>query len=681
MALHQNHSKTILQMIKTISFFFLLLLSTNLFSQIEWANKVIGFSSEMKTNTPGQYLAKEALGKPSIMPPQVSSPCAWSPSTTNNPRGEWIQLGFKPIKAQQVAVLESFNTGAIAMIWLYDAENNEYLVYENMNPKFISQGARMANFFFPPTTYEVVAVKIGLMTAAVLGENQIDAVALSSSLDSVKVVINTSLDFVTTDIPENLGAMVNSSTEELGPIISPDGKQLYFIRQGHFGNVGRPETQDTWVSTLDSNNVPSLAANIGEPINNSDNNGLISITPDGQKALLLNAYLPNGKMEKGVSMTEKVNGSWGTPKALVIEDYYNDNVYGEYFLNGNGNVLLMTVQRKDGIGSKDLFVSFLEGEKWTKPLNMGNVVNSAHSETSPFLAADGVTLYFSSRGFPGYGGTDMFVSKRLDDTWTNWSEPMNMGPTINSPNFDAYYSIPASGQYAYYVSYANSLGGADIFRAKLPKALRPQPVVLVKGRVLDAETNLPLGAQISYEDLNKDKILGRAQSDGKSGEYSIVLPAGTSYGFLGITDGYFAVSENVDLSKLEEYQEITRDIKLVPIKKGQLIRLNNVFFDSGKFNLRKESTSELARLVKLLKENPNMKIEIQGHTDDVGKDESNLSLSKNRAQAVFEHLTKNGVALERLLSKGYGEGIPLVPNTNAENRQQNRRVQFLILEL
>jgi outer membrane protein OmpA-like peptidoglycan-associated protein len=677
-----NLSKTTRMKI-LISLIFSLIFAQYVSAQTEWAKEVLGFSSEKKdVNLPGQYAAKQALGKPSIMPPQFNTPCSWAPAVEDNSEKEWIHLGFKPLKVQQISIVESFNTGSVSKIWLYDTNQKEYLVYSNDAPSLISMEARVWNYPITLTPYLVASIKIELNTGAVVGENQIDAVALSSGAMPIDVTINTSPDFITANKPENLGETVNSITDELCPVISPDGKNLYFIRQGHPGNMGDVSYQDTWHSKFDETGYIQDAINIGAPINNTDNNGLLSITPDGQKALLLNAYLADGTMGKGVSMSEKINGEWSYPTPLIIEDYYNDNIYGEYFLVNSGNVLLMTVQRKEGEGSKDLHVSFIQGDNsWSKPLNMGLDLNTANSETSPFLAADGITLYFSSKGRPGYGGTDMFVTKRLDDTWTKWSEPQNLGPSLNTASFDAYYSIPASGEYAYYVSYQNSIGAADIFRTKLPEALRPNPVALIKGRVLDGETRLPLSAKIDYENLTKNKNEGSAKSDGRNGEYSIILPTGSNYGFLGIADGYFSVSENLDLSSLKEYKEITRDIILFPIKKGQTIRLNNIFFETGKYVLRNESKSELNRLLKLMKENPTMKIEIQGHTDDVGADVDNLALSKNRSKAVYDYLIKNGILSTRLMTKGFGEAKPIISNTTPENRQLNRRVDFIITDL
>lgn len=312
---------------------------------------------------------------------------------------------------------------------------------------------------------------------------------------------------------------------------------------------------------------------------------------------------------------------------------------------------------------------------------MGDSLNTAAGESTPFLANDESTLYFSTNGLPGYGRKDMYITRRLDSTWTHWSKPQNLGPLLNTPAWDAYYSIPASGDYAYFASNQNSIGGADIFRAPLPASVRPKPVVLVTGIVRNAKTNEPMAAKITYESLTSGKELGFAHSDAKTGFYSIVLPPGEEYGFLGEQKEFFPVSENLDLRNLAQYAELKRDLSLVPLEKGNVARLNNLFFDSGKADLRPQSTRELNRLVKTMEEHPAMVIEIVGHTDDVGNDAYNLSLSQRRAAMVLNYLKAKGIAPARLKSTGYGESKPKVPNDSPENQQRNRRVEFAILSL
>jgi outer membrane protein OmpA-like peptidoglycan-associated protein len=270
------------------------------------------------------------------------------------------------------------------------------------------------------------------------------------------------------------------------------------------------------------------------------------------------------------------------------------------------------------------------------------------------------------------------MSRRIDTGWIHWSSPINLGPSVNTADQDWELFIPASGDYAYLASRQGAAGGLDIFRIKLPDALRPQPVVLVSGQVLDQKTKRPVAATIIYEILSSGDAAGVAASDPTNGNYGVVLPSGSSYGFYAEADGYIPVSDNLDLNDLKEYREVQRNLYLVPIEKGQTIRLNNLFFDTGESTLRPESLPELNRVVQLLKKYPTMTIEVRGHTDDVGSAESNKKLSLDRATAVRSYLQEKGIAAARMTAKGFGSTKPVVANTSDEARQQNRRVEFTI---
>jgi outer membrane protein OmpA-like peptidoglycan-associated protein len=272
----------------------------------------------------------------------------------------------------------------------------------------------------------------------------------------------------------------------------------------------------------------------------------------------------------------------------------------------------------------------------------------------------------------------MYVCRRLDDSWTHWSEPQNLGPDINTPDWDAYYTVPASGDYGYFVSGKGSYGGEDIFRVKLPDALKPSPVVLVSGKVLDKKTGKPLAAQIRYELLPGGKEVGVARSNPITGEYKITLPAGSNYGFRADAKGYIAVSENLDLTKQKKYIEIHKDLELAPIEAGQTIRLNNIFFEFSKSDLKSESFAELDRLVSMMQTSSAMEVQVSGHTDNVGSDAQNKLLSEARARAVKEYFVKKGIETKRLKTIGYGRTKPVATNDTEEGRQQNRRVEFTI---
>lgn len=337
----------------------------------------------------------------------------------------------------------------------------------------------------------------------------------------------------------------------------------------------------------------------------------------------------------------------------------------------------------DKQGTKDLHVSFRkEDGTWTEPKSLGNRLNTAASEISPFLASDEKTLYYSTSGFPTYGGSDIFVTRRLDDTWENWTQPENLGPYLNSKEFDAYYTLPAKGDYVYLVSYREGgLGESDIYRASVPEVLRPEAVALVRGTVRNQKTNEPLAASIAYYALSSGKEIGLAQSDPMTGKYEIVLPAGEKYGFSAKREQFLPVSSEFELPKTAGYQEKEVDLYLVPIEKGAKIVINNVYFDTDKYELRKESFVELDQLVAIMKKYPSMQIEISGHTDDVGEAAYNLTLSKNRAASVMRYLTGKGIQEQRIKAQGYGEETPLVPNTDADSRQTNRRVEFTVQSL
>jgi OmpA-OmpF porin, OOP family len=291
-----------------------------------------------------------------------------------------------------------------------------------------------------------------------------------------------------------------------------------------------------------------------------------------------------------------------------------------------------------------------------------------------------MTLYFSTNGRPGYGSNDIFLSRRLDDSWKSWSEPQNLGPEINSDDWDAYFSLPASGEYAYLCSWQNALGQSDIFRIKLPDAVKPLPVFLVSGQTFNAKTKEPIEAVIRYEELPEGKDVGSAASAPTTGAYAISLSRGKQYGFRAERTGFFPVSDNLDARKLDKYSEVKKDLYLVPIEIGEVIRINNVFFDFAKADLREESFSDLNRVASFLHANPSVEIELAGHTDNVGSDEANVKLSQDRIASVKAYLVSQKIGSSRLGSKGFGEAQPIASNDTEEDRQLNRRVEFKIIK-
>jgi OmpA-OmpF porin, OOP family len=495
---------------------------------------------------------------------------------------------------------------------------------------------------------------------------------------------------------ENLGNMVNSEYNEINPLISPDGNMLFFARVSHPQNTnGTNGSQDIWYSEL-QNDQWSLARRMGNPLNKDEYNCAYSITPDGNKLLIMGAY-NNGTYEtRGFSMSKRTVNGWSNPQKLVIPNLesLSKGVYMSGVLSNDGKTLLMSFSEKKKSTKDDLYASFLQKNGlWTKVLYLGNdVCTDEFTETTPFLASDGVTLYFSSDRTGGQGSNDIYYTKRLDKTWEKWSKPVNLGPVINTEGYDAYYTVAASGDYAYMVSKKNTLGKGDIIRIKLkgdgsqpesstPIAAAPEAVVLVSGKVIDPKTGKPIDAKIIYENLLDGVEIGTAQTNPLTGEYKIVLPKGKKYAFRAIAKDYLAESQNIDLTNIETYKEITNsNLKLVAIEEGAKIALNNLFFDTGKADVRPDSYPELDRIALSVTENAKLIIEIGGHTDNVGKDEANQKLSQERADSVREYIVGKGIEPDRIQSKGYGETQPIQTNDTEEGRQANRRVEVKILK-
>ena len=655
---------------------------------VQWASKVIDFSSEL---TPVQYSAQQALGKPNVLPAGGQSPNAWVPDKPK--RKEFLKLGFaNPISIRQIAIAESQNPSAIYRVFVYDEAGREYLV-NTLNPRVIPIKGRMLNLFLEQTPYKVAAVKIEFDGAALPDYFAIDAVAITDSNYPIIADIPKLQLLASGIIIEALDKNVNSEYSELNPLLSPDGKTLYFSRKNHPGNIGGvKDKEDIWYSDLDSAGHWELAKNMGPQFNNEAPNfvnAIQSVTPDGRTAIMLlgNKYMPNGKMLAGVSISSNVGGNWSKPIPLKITNDYNFNEKANYFLTNNRQTMIMSVEREDSRGDRDLYVSFMKADSvWTEPLNLGEVVNTASEESAPFLASDDKTLYFSSKGFSGYGGNDIYVSRRLDDTWTRWSDPENLGPEINSPLEDVFFNIPAASEYAYY-SRGVTETNTDIFRVKLPIVKSPDPWVTVKGKIIDATTGKPIGAKIIYERLPDGKELGIAQSNPETGEYEIRLPGGHLYGVRAESKDKISSNQNLDLRNITSDQVIEhKDFNLDPIQVATIeenatITLNNIFFDFDKSVLKPESFPELNRIVDLMNEKTSMQIEISGHADNTGPERYNLVLSERRAKAVVKHLTSKGVSGERITTLYFGESKPAVPNDTPEHRRKNRRVEFKILKL
>ncbi|GHN00098.1 hypothetical protein WSM22_15870 [Cytophagales bacterium WSM2-2] len=476
---------------------------------------------------------------------------------------------------------------------------------------------------------------------------------------------------------ENLGPNINTSDDELGPVISSDGKTILFARQNVTENVGgKNDDEDVWISERQGNSW-TRARNMGRSVNTPLADNLLALSSDNNTLMF--------EEQSQLAMRHR-NGTGWSPLEKLGLSFKNELDHFVASLTADGKAVLFSAKLKSNLyydpkrEDADLYVCVKQGNSWSAPINLGKSINTMGEETAPFLSADGTTLYFSSNGRPGYGDQDIFVARRQNESWTEWSKPLNLGPGINSEFFDSYYTVPAAGDYAYFVSYDKGFGKADIFRIKLHEQVKPKAVTLVKGKVLNSKDNTPLAATIYFENLETGTEVGEARSDPKTGMYQIILPFGLNYGLRALTNGFYSVHENLELKGAESYNEIKKDLLLVPIEVGETVKLNNVFFDTGLSKLKQESFPELDRLIIILKDNPSITIQLEGHTDNIGNPDKLQKLSEDRVESVKEYLVSHGITDNRISGMGFGATKPVALGNTAEDLRQNRRVEFKILK-
>lgn len=478
-----------------------------------------------------------------------------------------------------------------------------------------------------------------------------------------------------------LVSQLNSSSNDYAPQVNPVGTRLYFtsVRQGGFDNVQDSSRanhygEDIYVSNLE-NNTWSQPRMLPEPINSINDDFGSAFTGDGQTMVYVRC---GGKESVGncdLYITTLDGTTWSEP--VNMGNVVNSKDWeSQPTISSDGTRIIFTSSRDGGYGGADLYMTEINhlGD-WGIPQNLGGRINTPLSDNSPFLAADGKTLYYATSGHPGQGGADIFYSVFENG---KWATPINLGAPINSSGEDKNFSISGSGK-AYFSSSRNS-DSYNIYETELPDYLKPKPTAVIEGVVSNANTSEPLGALVLIEDIDTGELIAINKSNTESGEYLVVLPAGRNYSVSASKDGYFFYSQSFDLPKDTTYQEITKDIGLEPIEKGTKVVLNNIFFESGRAELKPISYVELNKAAELLENNGSMVIEVGGHTDNLGSEDSNLRLSQARANAVVEYLKLAGIEETRLQAKGYGESTPIADNATNEGRKTNRRTEFVIVE-
>ena len=489
---------------------------------------------------------------------------------------------------------------------------------------------------------------------------------------------------------ENLGPKVSSSYEELKPYITPDGSKIFFIRANHPENTLIGRTQDVWWSNVENDSVTSTAKHLGYPFNILPNNSIDYQSADGQLRIIKGVYDKYGQRKgKGFSFCTLEKDGWSDPQTIIVKDYAKraKGIYVGMCVAPSGNVMILNFSEVKNDENTELYISKrINDSKWSRPQKINGTVSG---DFAPFMAADNKTMYFASDARGGYGNADIFMMKRLDETWLNWSEPVNLGKNVNTDKWDAYFTVAPSGRYAFMISAVN--GNSDIYRlplfakdkeeAVIAAVVKPDPVIIIEGVVKDAETGELLQTTLEYTNITINQLEGVGRSSALDGSYKVVLPYGNNYSINAKLAGYYAENLNLDLSTVGEFEVIKRDILLKPIKAEAVIRLNNIFFETGKSVLLPTSETELDGLIAILNENSGMKIEIRGHTDNTGSEALNQTLSENRSKAVVDYLVTKGINASRLIYKGFGETSPQTTNDTDEGKALNRRVEFRIISV
>ncbi|HEX5153325.1 MAG TPA: OmpA family protein [Parafilimonas sp.] len=471
--------------------------------------------------------------------------------------------------------------------------------------------------------------------------------------------------------PVNLGDSINSSRSEYYPSFTIDDSILVFTRRGE-------GIREDFVESIITPNGYSRATIIKGDINLEPSKGAINISQDGEWLLFAGNFAGKGFGDFDLYTSYDTPTGWSEPVNLGA------NINTEFWesspsLSPDKNALYFSSNRPGGYGGKDLYVSYRVNGKWQPAENMGPEINTVGDEIAPFIHADGQTLYYTSDGLPGYGGTDLYVMHKLGDK--KWSKPENLGYPINTIQNEGSLFVASDGTTAYYASdRADTRGFLDLYKFILRPEIRPIKTLYVKGYVTDSKTNkgLPCSVELSVD--SSQQVLSNVQTD-ETGYYFITLPVNKNYTFTINRKGYLFYSDVFNLADKPSDSVYEKNISLEPIAMNATVRMKNIQFASRSFELEPVSMIELNKLVELMKDNPSVTIRINGYTDNVGNGTDNLKLSDDRAKAVVSYLASQGIDAKRLTSKGFGELQPIADNSTEEGKALNRRTEFIVTGL
>lgn len=475
-----------------------------------------------------------------------------------------------------------------------------------------------------------------------------------------------------------LSDTVNRFTLQYFPVLTADESELFYTRRtGHSDS----HDEDLVVSRKTASGAWGEPVSISKNINTEMNEGTCTISADGRRLIFTSCSGRDNYGSCDLFESVKTGEQWSVPRNLGPG--VNSPAWeSQPSLSADGRTLYFVSDRRAGIGRRDIWVSTLgEDGQWSKAVNAGRPVNSELDEMSPFIHVNGRTLFFATNGLKGFGGYDIFFS---DYDGSSWSLPENIGNYINNHDDQFSLFITADGKKGYYSheeTRRDGLSYSKIYEVQIPSEKRLKfRSNYVKGVVRDRQTGKPLSARIELVDLKTNKTVSLVESDSVSGAYLIVLTEGAEYALYANRPGYLFKSLNFNYSDARDLKPITVDIDLDRVKEGSLVVLNNIFFDTDKYELKEKSTGELEKIIRFMNENPKIKIEISGHTDNVGAADYNRQLSLRRATSVYNYLIRHGIDAQRVRYKGFGDDKPVASNDSEEGRARNRRIEFSIVQ-
>ncbi|MCU0431469.1 MAG: OmpA family protein [Cytophagaceae bacterium] len=673
--------------------FFCLLLVAGLHTsqaqlEVSWACKLISTNDSAKNAYNGPYYA---LGGPdNILNPFYNFNDSWIPGlrySLKNGKYDYSEQGgvlhaefefCEALVPKQLLIFETAAPGTITKIELTDTENKVYPVYHADAQNMLGQQGRMFTLALKNISSKIKRIKILCEPSKVPGFSGIKAIGISSTDKTYNPNASLPPGELFSGMREGLKLTVDSAYDYTSAEITSDNKHMYLTCHKNKDNTDLYEANGQGM-------VWEKFKPVGKPINNEKYNHPAGIMPCNNTLYMVNRYNPDGTyLDGAVSVSYKTKNGWSHPENLIIEDWSNNHIYESYTVSYDNKFIVGQFGHKKCYGEGDLYAMIRkEDGTYGAPINLGPVINTANDEANPYLASDGRTLFFASSGHPGYGSMDVFMSVRLDDTWTNWSTPINLGYRINTAGSELSFKMSADGTYAYGY-YGNPVSGQmEIYRINLSanSIIKPKPVHFFCGAVFEGKTGKEMVARVRIQNLDTGETEADFTTNKYNGAFQLMMEDKPGkYAIFAEAKGYVSVRKEYTIAKNNRYTEHKVDILLFPLELNAKVTMNTVYFKQSTAELMPQSTSELNGIVEIMNKNPKMKIEIRGHTDNIGNPKDNYLLSLDRANAVKTFLIQQGIDASRITTKGFGGTMPVNSNKTEEDRLQNRRVEFLVTQ-